>query len=371
MAKRTRLFRFLATLLIFGLAACGGSGGGGGGGGGGGVPTATNAAIAPPPTTPVPITATGGGVTSSTNQSIAANGFEASGGAMGNATTASRLVASAHPGDSTQATRETLGAVVRRHAEKLKDHQWDQSSATSAVQVATQPCAGGGTLTFAFDVANLSATFVFVNCNESGTVFHGTVTSSNGGVGQSLGSTVGSAYTISVTATFTIDLSVATAAPASLHVTQGAFTFTAAFSGTMVAGANGGVQPGVPNRVQIAMNGVSLLSSDGTARELLSNFTIFVDSNDTMGTTTISGGYTYASTAILGSVTVTVTTPIVYQPKGALHPSSGAVTITSSGSAGKIVVTANAGGVTVDAYAVAAGPVTDTAPLTWTQVDAL
>jgi len=371
MAKRTRLFRFLATLLIFGLAACGGSGGGGGGGGGGGVPTATNAAIAPPPTTPVPITATGGGVTSSTNQSIAANGFEASGGAMGNATTASGLVASAQPGDSTQATRETLGAVVRRHAEKLKDHQWDQSSATSTVQVATQPCAGGGTLTFAFDDANLSATEVFVNCNESGTVLHGTVTSSNVGVGQSLGSTVGSAYTISVTATFTIDLSVATAAPASLHVTQGAFTFTATFSGTMVAAANGGVQPGVPNRVQIAMNGVSLLSSDGTARELLSNFTIFVDSNDTMGTTTISGGYTYASTAILGSVTVTVTTPIVYQPKGALHPSSGAVTITSSGSAGKIVVTANAGGVTVDAYAVAAGPVTDTASLTWTQVDAL
>ena len=107
----------------------------------------------------------------------------------------------------------------------------------------------------------------------------------------------------------------------------------------------------------------------------LSNFTIFVDSNDTMGTTTISGGYTYASTAILGSVTVTVTTPIVYQPQGALHPSSGAVTITSSGSAGKIVLTVISSpvvGVRVDVYANAAdASATDTANLTWAQADAL
>jgi len=370
MTKRTWLFRFLTTLLIFGLAACGGSGGGGGGSGGGGMPTATNAAIAPPPTASIAIT-TSGGVTSPTNQSVGANGFEASSGAMSNASAASGLVAGVQA-DDTQATRETLGAIVRRHAEKLKDHK---SSATSALQMATQPCSGGGTLTFAFNDANLSATEVFVHCNEGGTVVHGTLSSSNVGVSQSLGSTPGSPYSITVTATFTIDLSITTTSPASSVVTQGSFTFTAGFSGTMQAAANGGVQPGVPNRVQITMSGASLLSSNGTVREQLSNFSISVDDNDTLGRTTISGGYTYASTAINGSVTVNVSPAIVYQPQGALHPSSGAVTITSSGSPGKIVVTvisSPAAGVRVDVYANAADALaTDTANLTWAQADAL
>jgi hypothetical protein len=368
MTKRTWLFRFLTTLLIFGLAACGGSGGGGGGGGGG-IPTATNSAITPPPTTSVAIT-TGGGATLTTNESIAANAFQASGGAMSNAATASGLVAQAD-NSSTQAGRETLAAIVRRHAEKLKDHQ---SSVTSAVQVATQACSGGGTITVAFDDANLSATEVFVNCNEGGTVLHGTLSSSNVGVSQSLGPTAGSPYAITVTATFTIDLSVATTAPASSVVTQGSFTFTAGFSGNMEAAANGGVQPGVPNRVQISMSGASLLTSNGTVRELLSNFSISVDDNDTLGRTTISGGYTYASTTIGGSVTVNISPALVYQPQGALHPVSGAVTITSSGSPGKIVLTVISSpvvGVRVDVYANAAGSVTDTANLTWVQADAL
>jgi len=370
MTKRTWLFRLLTTLLIFGLAACGGSGGGGGGGGSGGIPTATNSAIAPPPTTPVAIT-TAGGVTSTTDQSIAVNAFQSSSGALSSASTASGLVGQVD-NSGTQATRETLAAIVRRHAEKLKDHQ---GSVTSAVQVATQPCSGGGTLTVAFDDANLSATEVFVNCNEGGTVLHGTISSSNVGVTQSLGSTVGSPYAITVTATFTIDLSVVATAPASSVVTQGSFTFTAAFSGNMELAANGGVQPGVPNRVQLSMSGASLLTANGTARERLSNFSVSVDDNDTLGRTTISGGYTYASTIIGGSVTVVISPAIVNQPQGAPHPGSGAVTITSPTSPGKIVLTVISSpvvGVRVDVYANAAdASPTDTANLTWAQVDAL
>jgi hypothetical protein len=368
MTKPTWLFRFLTTLLIFGLAACGG--GGGDGGGGGGIPTATNQAITPPPTTAVTIT-TASGVTSTTNQGIAANAFQASDVTLSNATTASGLVGVQADNSGTQAKRETLAAIVRRHAEKLKDHQ---SSVTGVVQVATLACTDGGTITFAFDDANLSATEVFVNCNEGGIVLHGTLTSSNVGATQSLGSFVGSPYTLTVTATFTIDLSVATTAPASSVVTQGSFTFTAGFSGTMEAAVNGGVQPGVPNRLQLSMSGASLLTSNGTVRELLSNFSISVDDNDTLGRTTISGGYTYASTIIGGSVTVNISPALVYQPQGALHPSSGAVTITSSGSLGKIVLTVISSpvvGVRVDVHADATGAVTDTANLTWAQVDAL
>jgi hypothetical protein len=369
MTKRTWLFRFLATLLIFGLAACGGDGGGGGGGGGGGIPSATNSAITPPPTTAVAITTAGGATTSPTNQSIAANSFQASEGALSSATTASGLVGVVADNSATQAKRETLAAIVRRHAEKLKDHQ---SSVTGVVQVATQPCSGGGTITVAFDDANLSATEVFVNCNEGGIVMHGTISSSNVGVSQNLGPFVGSPYTVTVTASFTIDLSIATTAPASTFVTQSSFTFTATFSGNMQAAAAGGVEPGVPSRVQISMSGASLLTSDGTVRELLSNFSITVDDNDTQGRTTISGGYTYASTIIGGSVTVNVSPALVFQPQGALHPNSGTVTITSSGP-GKIVLTviSSSVGVTVDAYADANGSVTNTANLTWAQVDAL
>jgi len=370
MTKRTWCFKFITTLLISGLAACGGSGGGGGGGGGG-IPTATNAAISPPPTTPVTITTTGG-TTSQTNQSIGANSFQASNGALTDASTASGVVSAAADNGG---TRETLGQIVRRHAEKLKDHQSavNQGSVTSAVQVQTQPCSGGGTMTVAFDDANNSATEVFVQCNQGGTVTHGTFSSSNVGVVQNLGQTAGSPYSISVSATFTIDLSVAITAPVSNAVTQGSFNFTATFAGNMQPAANGGVEPGVPNHVQISMNGTSLLASDGTARELLSNFTMVVDDNDTLGRTTISGGYTYASTTIGGSVTVAILPPIAFQPQGSSHPSSGTVTITSSGSPGKIVLTviSSTAGVNVDVYAVASGPVTDHVALTWAQVDAL
>jgi hypothetical protein len=370
MTKQTRLFRFLTTLLIFGLAACGGSGGGGGGGGSGsGIPTATNAAITPPPTTPVAITTgANGSAASMPNQIIAANGLQASNGAVSNASAASGLVGV--QADGTQAQSETLGAVVRRHAEKLKDHQ---QSVTGAVQVETQPCGSGvgdGTVTFAFDDANNSATEVFVNCNQGGRVTHGTISSSNVGVSQNLGSTPGSPYSISVTATFTIDLSITTA-PAPSVVTQGSFTFTVGFSGNMQAAANGTVEPGVPNRVQLSMSGASLLTSNGTVREQLSNFSLSVDDNDTLGRTTVSAGYTYASTIINGSVTVSISPALIYQPQGSSHPNSGTVTITSSASPGTTVVLtviSSSGGVKVD---VSNGSATNTANLTWAQVDAL
>jgi hypothetical protein len=373
MTKRTWWFRFLTTLLIFGLAACSG-GGDGGGGGGGGIPTATNSAITPPPTTAVAIT-TAGGVTSTTNQSIAANATQASDGALSSGATASTLpgvlVGVQADNSGTQAKRETLAAIVRRHAEKLKDHK---ASVTGALQVVTQPCSGGGTLTVAFNDANLSATEVFVNCIEGGIRVHGTVSSSNVNVTPALGSTVGSTYTINVTASFTIDLSFMTTAPAETFVTQSSFNFSTTFSGNMEADGVGGVQPGVPNHVQLAMNGSGLLTSDGTVRELLSSFSIFVDDNDTLSRTTISGNYTYASTIIGGSVTVNISPALVSQPQGAAHPISGAVTITSSASPGKLVLTVISSpvvGVRVDAHANAGGPVTDTVNLTWAQVDAL
>lgn len=373
MTKRTWCYTLVTTLVTVGLAACGGSGGGGGSGGNG-IPTATNAAIAPPPTTAVSIATSGTGTTSDANKSIAANSMQASNGALTDASTASGLVGSVTGNSGTQAQRETLGEIVRRHAEKLRDHQSsvNQGSATSMVQVQTQPCSGGGTTTVAFDDANQSATEVFVQCNQGGTVTHGTFSSSNVGVIQNLGPTAGSPYSISVTATFTIDLSVAIMAPVSNHVTQGSFNFTVTFAGNMQAAANGGVQPGVPNHVQVSMNGTSLLASDGTARELLSNFSILVDDNDTTGRTTISGGYTYASTTIGGSVTVAILPPIVFQPQGASHPISGTITITSPSSPGKsIVLTVISNPFAGVSVTVSDGVTTDTANLTWTQVDAL
>jgi hypothetical protein len=367
------LCRFFTTLLIFGLAACGGDGGSGGGGGG--IPSATNAVITPPPTTAVAIT-TAGGATSTTNQSIAANSLQVSDGALDSAGRASALpgVLGVQANNSgTQGKRETLAAIVRRHAEKLKEHK---VSVTGALQVATQPCSGGGTATVAFDDANLTATEVFVNCAAGGEVLHGTISSSNVGVTPAFGSTVGSTYTVNVTASFTIDLSIVTTAPASTVVTQGSFNFLITFSGNMEADGAGGVQPGLPNQVQLVMNGASLLTlnvtSNGTVRELLSSFSIFADNNDALGRTTISGNYTsYASTMIGGSVTVNISPALVFQPQGVDDPISGAVTITSSGSPGKIVLTVISTpvvGVRVDVHANASGPVTDTVNLTWAQL---
>src|ERR1051325_3038569 len=368
MTKRTWWYTLVTTLLISGLAACSGGGGGGGGGGGSGIPSATNAAITPPPTTPVTITNAGGAGTSAPNQSLAANGCQASEGALDNAANpASGLVGAKI---DTQAQPETLGAIVRRHAERLKDHK---PSVTGALQVETQPCSGGGTSTWAFDDANNSATEVFVNCNEGGTVLHGTLSSSNVSVVQNLGPTVGSPYVMAVTATLTLDLSVSTAAPAQTVVTQGSFTFTVSINGNMVTDGTGGVQPGPESTVTLSMGGTSLLTSDGTVRELLSNFSISVVDNVNSSTSTLSGSYTYASTTINGSVMVNTSGALTFQPQGALHPSSGVVDITSSASPGKIELTVLSAttGVRIDVFANASGPVTDTKTLTWAEVDAL
>ena len=362
MTKRTRWSTFVTTVLISGLAACSGGGGGSGGAGGNGIPTATNAAITPPSTTPIVIN-TAGGVPA--NQSIAANSFQASGGAANTASTASGLV-TAQAGSSTQS--ETLAAIVRRHAERLKDHQ---PSVTGALQVQTQPCSGGGTATVAFDDASNAATEVFFHCNEGGTVLHGTLSSSNVAVGQNLGPTVGSPYTISVSATFTVDLSVTTTVPIGNVVTQGSFTFSVVFSGNMVAGANGGVQAGTPNRVQITMFGASLLTSNGTVSEQLSNFNLSVDDNDLLGSTTVSGGYTYANTIMNGSVTVAISA-LVYQPQGFAHPNSGIVNITSSASPGASIVLSvisSSAGVSVTVSDGVTPP--QTANLSWATIDSL
>jgi hypothetical protein len=367
MTKRTWLFGFITTLLIFGLAACGGSGGGGGGGGAS-IPTATNAAIAPPPTTPIGIT-TGSGMLT-TNETTAANSFQASQGALSNAANPASGLVTAQAADSgTQVQRETLAEIVRRHAERLKDHQ---PSVTAALQVNTQQCSGGGTDTFAFDDASQSATEVFVTCNQGGIVLHGTVSSSNVSVVQNLGPTLGSPYVLAVTASFAIDLSVTTTSPAQSVVTQGSFTFTVSINGNMQANGTGGVQPGPATTVAISMSGASLLTSNGTERQLLSNFGITVIDNVTTSSSSISGSYTFASTTLNGAVMVAITGAIVFQPQGALHPSSGIVTITSPGSPGKsivlTVISVPPAGVRVD---VSDGVTTDTASLTWAQVDAL
>ena len=374
MTKRTWCYTLVTTLVTVGLAACGGSGGGGGSGGNG-IPTATNAAIAPPPTTAVSIATSGTGTTSDANKSIAANSMQASNGALTDASTASGLVGSVTGNSGTQAQRETLGEIVRRHAEKLRDPQdaLNQGSVMSALQVQTQNCSGGGTATVAFDDANNSATEVFVNCNQGGQVTHGTLASSNVSVVQNLGPTVGSPYVEAVTASFTIDLSVTTASPAATVVTQGSFTFNVSINGNMQANGTGGVQPGPATTVAISMSGASLLTSDGTVRELLSNFAISIIDNINASSSTISGSYTFASTTINGSVMVNLNGALTFQPQGATHPSSGQVTITSTGSPGKIVLTvlSSTTGVRVDVYADANGAVTDTATFPWTTIDNL
>ncbi|HJY76795.1 MAG TPA: hypothetical protein VKE95_09190 [Burkholderiales bacterium] len=381
MTKRTGLFTWVTTLLILGLAACGGGGGdGGGGGGGGGLPSASNSAITAPPSTSVAITA-GGAATSNTNKSIAANSYQASDAPLKNTAVSAALaelpvgVQAANSG--APALPDKLVALVRREAQKIRDHQ---ASATGVLQAQpTQACAVSGTKTSAFDDANGNFTEVFVNCNEGGEVTHGTLSASNVVVGQNLGSSAGDPYSISVTATFSIDLSITTAQPASSVVTQGALTFTVSVSGLMEAAADGSVVPGAPSQIHIALDIPSLLSQtvdqNGTVRERVSSFSIMIDSNDVSGKT-VTGHYTYASTAIGaggGTVVVKILSPIV-TPPGASDPNMGTVEITSPPSPGKIVlnVVSSAAGVTVNVYANASDPSpTDIIPVAWATLNGL
>jgi len=379
MTKRTWWFRSITTVLILGLTACSGGGGGGGGSGGGSLPTATNPAITPPSTQAVAIT-TAGGTTSAPNQSLAANSYQASNEPLNNAAvgtaTAALPVGVQAANSGTAAVPNTLAALVRRQAEKIKDHK----PSVTGVLKAEPPrnCAVSGTDNSAFDDANNNFTEVFVNCNEFGEVIHGTLAATNVSVAEQLGSMAGTPYSISVQATFSIDLSIATTQPASSVVTQGSFTFIVSFSGLMQAAPDGSVEPGDPSTIHIELNVPSLLSQtvnqSGTLTERLSSFDVIIDTSNTAGTT-VTGGYTYASTAFGAGgrqVVVSIKSPIV-TPTGASHPSSGTVEITSPPSPGKIVLTVlSSTNVKVDVFANAADAApTDTITLTWAQVDAL
>jgi len=368
MTRRTWWFRWVTTVLILGLASCSGGGGGGGGGGGNSLPSASNTAITPPPSQAIAITTAGTGV-SQTNQSIAANAMQSSNQPVSDAKDLSPLVGVQAANSGTPTVPDKLAALVRRQAEKIKDHQ---PSLTGALQVdPPRNCALGGTDTTAFDDANGNFTEVFVNCNEGGEVTHGTISATNVSVGQSQGSTVGSPWSIVVMATFNIDLSVVSSVPpASSVVTQGSFTISASFSGVMQAKAGGGVEPGPLKLAGITISGASLLSQsvtqqNGSVTELLSNFDITVVDDETLGRDTILGGYSFASTAINGSVRVDVTQQIV-QPHGLPDPTAGQITITSSTSPeASIVVTVISSpvvGVRVD---VSNGVTTDSNTFAW------
>lgn len=364
MALKRLAFVSLFVCSISLLVGCGGGGGGGNGGGGASIPTASNAAITPPPSTPIPI-ATGSENTTSTT---AATTFQSLDGAGLQTLGAMTGVTGVNTSVTADTRRLTVGEVVRRHAEKIKDHQPDPSVIGAQV-VQSIPCFVSGTYTLVFDDASGNASEIFVNCDEGGVIFHGTVSSSGVSANVELGSSEGSPYTISVAGTITIDLSITVSSPAEVLVTQGSFSFGVTFSGQMESDGAGGLIPGFPTSIQTEIAGASLLASDGVNTEQLSNFNLTV-LEDSAGTT-INGGFTYANSAIGGAVTVNITTPVHYPP-GAFHPDSGVVEITTSASTGKIKVTFSASpNVTVEVYANASDPSpTDTYMYTWAEFEA-
>ncbi len=362
-------------VLTAGLIGCGG----GGGDGGPAIPTASNAAISPPPTTAVAIAA--GAQT--TNTTIAAAAFQGVNGAglqtIGNLPSLAGAVTTTPA--ATETRRLMIAEIVRRHAEKIKDYMGSAPVAGAQI-VQTVPCLVGGTETAVVDDMNGNFSQIFVNCDEGGVIFHGTISSTGVSANVTLGSTVGSSYNISVTATITIDLSitVTNTNPATVLVSQGSFSFSVALSGTMVSGGTSGVMPGSPTHTETRITGPSLLASDGVVggvvnNEQLANFDLTVVDDDVTGTTvTVGSHFTYANnaSAINGAVTVNITTPIHYA-LGAVHPDAGVIEITSTVSTGKIRVTFAASGVTpVKVEVLADGVnVSDTYTLSWVQFDAL
>src|SRR6266480_909106 len=369
MKTPTSYLRMIAiAALATGLIGCGG----GGGDGGTTIPTASNAAITPPPTTAVAIT-TGA---EATNTTIAAAAFQGVNGAglqtIGNLPSLAGAVTTAPT--ATETRRLMIAEIVRRHAEKIKDYMGSAPVAGAQI-VQTVPCFSG-TETLVVDDMNGNFSQIFVNCDEGGVIFHGTISSTGVSATVNLGSTVGSSYNISVTATITIDLSITTASPAAVLVSQGSFTFSVTSSGTMQDDGFGGLRPVGVTTIVIA--GPSLLASDGVNREQLSNFALTVVDDDVTGATTINSGshFTYANSAsaINGAVTVNITTPIHYASL-ALDPDAGVIEITTTASLGKIKVTFSSSTttpVTVDVYANAAdASATNTYTLTWDQFEAL
>src|SRR3989442_11186835 len=136
-----------------------------------------------------------------------------------------------------------------------------------------------------------------------------------------------------------IDLSVTTASPPRVLVSQGSLSFSSSFSGMMEPDGVGGVTPGFPTHFETRIFGTSLLGSDGVNSEQLSNFDLTAVDDDAAGTT-FTGLFTYANSAgaINGAVTVNITTPIHYA-LGALHPTAGVIEITTTASQGMIKVT--------------------------------
>jgi len=354
-------------VLTAGLIGCGG----GGGGGGPAIPTASNAAITPPPTTAVPIT-TGA---QATNTTIAAAAFQAVNGAglqtIGNIPSLAGAVTTAPT--ATETTRLMIAEIVRRHAEKIKDYMGSAPVAGAQI-VQTVPCSVSGTETFVVDDMSGNFSQILVNCDEGGVIFHGTISSTGVSATVNLGSTVGSSYNISVTATITIDLSITTASPAAVLVSQGSFTFSVTSSGTMQDDGFGGLRPVGVTTIVIA--GPSLLASDGVNREQLSNFALTVVDDDVTVATTINSGshFTYANSAsaINGAVTVTIATAIHYAFEDA-HPDAGVIEITTT-SPGMIKVTFSSVAplITVQVYSDTAGTtLADTyTTLTWAQFEA-
>ena len=360
--------------LAGGLFGCGG--GGSGGGGGPAVPAAGNAAISPPPTTAVAIT-TGA---QTTNTTIAAVALQAVNGAgvvgIGNGNSITPLGVEVQPA-ATKTMRLTAVELVRRHAGTIRDRK-PSASVTGALVVDTTPCFVGGTQTLVFDNMNMSGNFsqIFVHCDEGGgAVFHGTISSTGVSFSSTLGNNAGDPYTESVAATMAIDLSVTTASPPGVLVSQGSLSFSSSFSGMMEPDGVGGVTPGFPTHFETRIFGTSLLGSDGVNSEQLSNFDLTAVDDDAAGTT-FNGHFTYANSAINGAVTVNITTEIQFA-SGAVHPHAGVIEITSSVS-GKIKVTilndvsSSSPSVQVDVFANA----TDTIPvntyqLTWADFDAL
>lgn len=345
----------LTNLALAGLLFLGGCGGGssdGSSSGGIGIPSASNPAITPPSTTPVAIN-TGA---PETNRMIAAAVFQAVDGASVTTELALGLVPVGVQvsGSAAESRRLTLVEIVRRHAEKIKDHKLS-GSVTGVQTVDTLQCFVGGTDTFVFDDVSGNASQIFVNCDDGfGVVLHGTlssvINSFSGGTGN-----------FTVNATVTIDLSVKTTGitPVEELVTQGSMSFTATFSGTTI---------------DIAITNASLLSSVGGVTEQFVNFNLTVV-EDGAGNVTVTSStpFTFASTTIGGVVTVDIVTPIVF---GAFdfHPSSGVIEIT--GAPGKIILTIqgplDADGVRIQVFSDSAGTVlVDDFTLTWTQFEAL
>ncbi len=354
-------------VLAAGLVGCGG-----GGGGGSDIPTASNAAITPPPTGPVTITT--GATAETTNTTIAAAAFQGVNGAglqtIGNLPSLAGAVTTAPT--ATETRRLMIAEIVRRHAEKIKDYMGSAPVAGAQI-VQTVPCSVGGTETFVVDDMSGNFSQIFVNCDEGGVIFHGTISSTGVSSNFMLGSTPSSPYNISIAATITIDLSITTVSPAAVLVSQGSFSFSVALSGTMVDNGAGGVMPDFPTHTQTHITGPSLLASDGVNSEQLSNFDLTVVDDDTTGTT-VTGQFTYANSAsvINGAVTVTIATAIHYAFEGA-HPDAGVIKITTT-SPGMIKVTFSSVAplITVQVYSDTAGTtLADTyTTLTWAQFEA-